>query len=1054
MARVYTNGFELNSATSGVEFDTVSGATISSSTVRTGTYSGRISSLVSATPQYFYFPLNVGGLSQVGYYRFYFRVATAPSAESAIFLLSNSGFLGSRVYMTLGSDRKLRWYGNGTASSALSLNTWYRVEVYSNGGTAPDYSEAHTTVRVDGVDFYDAADGGVTFFQAYFGGNLQSEAVTTGDWFFDDIAINDTTGANQSSWPGAGNVIVLRPNADGDNTDIGGVSGYLNVDEVTPDGDTTEINSNAVAVNSRDDYNLSASGLTNSTVTLVQVNYRARGGSSTTSHNDTANIRLKATASGTVTSSGNIQPFDNNYYTNDDNGSTIYPPITAYFLPGTSTAWTPTTLNSAQIGWKKTVDSSSGFHMTAMWLTVDYVSLEYPTVTTQAASSVTPVAATGNGNITAIGGEAPDVRGIVYSTSTQSLPGNVAPDASGYSLVVSDTGTFSTGAFTEALTGLSLSTTYYARAYAHNTDGYSYGGEVNFTTGSAPTVTTQAVSSIATLTATGNGNVTSAGSGTVSERGVVWSTSHNPTTSDNKAMAAAGGTGAFTASITGLVGKTTYYVRAYGINEGGTSYGSEVSFTTLGFTNPTNAYSSDNNYATVVADSGTIAISLSGDGGSTYTSELSKTFTGVEGSQTYGNGSTELWGRSWTGDDVDDTSFRVYVRCGSLTWGQIYKTYGFAISASATLTGIEVSVEAKWNGTTTSIDHVKVKIYYGTSVVIIAAGAQAYNSTLNKLSVYTGAAWETVLSSSSFSAAAPNNATYIVQTASTDLSAEQALGALATGIVKNTTTTGVLSIATEGTDYYKPGGTDVAVADGGTGASTLTGILLGSGTSAITGLDAGVLSAVRTYFNSDSPATWSKPSGVRFVIVEVQAGGGGGGGGANAGASSSSQGLGGGAGGYSKKKIAAASLGSTETVTIGVAGTAGASGNNAGGAGGNSSFGAHATANGGGAGGGGASSATVGATPSAAGGTAASGDINIGGQDGFPKIRFTGVAGTSGGGGNSQMGKGGQPVDINLGGQTGFGYGAGGSGGQSSAAGGAQTGGAGTQGVVIVYEYL
>lgn len=67
---------------------------------------------------------------------------------------------------------------------------------------------------------------------------------------------------------------------------------------------------------------------------------------------------------------------------------------------------------------------------------------------------------------------------------------------------------------------------------------------------------------------------------------------------------------------------------------------------------------------------------------------------------------------------------------------------------------------------------------------------------------------------------APTDATYIVQVANSTLTNEQVLGSLATGMVKNTTTTGVLSIGTEGTDYYKPGGTDVAVADGGTGSST------------------------------------------------------------------------------------------------------------------------------------------------------------------------------------------------------------------------------------------
>lgn len=66
---------------------------------------------------------------------------------------------------------------------------------------------------------------------------------------------------------------------------------------------------------------------------------------------------------------------------------------------------------------------------------------------------------------------------------------------------------------------------------------------------------------------------------------------------------------------------------------------------------------------------------------------------------------------------------------------------------------------------------------------------------------------------------APTDATYIVQTANGSLSAEQALGSLATGILKSTTTTGVVSIAAQGTDYYAPSGTDVAVADGGTGAS-------------------------------------------------------------------------------------------------------------------------------------------------------------------------------------------------------------------------------------------
>lgn len=53
-------------------------------------------------------------------------------------------------------------------------------------------------------------------------------------------------------------------------------------------------------------------------------------------------------------------------------------------------------------------------------------------------------------------------------------------------------------------------------------------------------------------------------------------------------------------------------------------------------------------------------------------------------------------------------------------------------------------------------------------------------------------------------AAAPNSAKYIIQTANASLTNAQVLGELTTGILKNTTSTGELIIATAGTDYYSP----------------------------------------------------------------------------------------------------------------------------------------------------------------------------------------------------------------------------------------------------------
>jgi hypothetical protein len=72
-------------------------------------------------------------------------------------------------------------------------------------------------------------------------------------------------------------------------------------------------------------------------------------------------------------------------------------------------------------------------------------------------------------------------------------------------------------------------------------------------------------------------------------------------------------------------------------------------------------------------------------------------------------------------------------------------------------------------------------------------------------------------------AAAPLAATYIVQTADSELSAEQALGSLATGILKNTTTTGVLSIAAAGTDYGAVGAGVGIYGDGSDGTVTFDG---------------------------------------------------------------------------------------------------------------------------------------------------------------------------------------------------------------------------------------
>jgi len=74
--------------------------------------------------------------------------------------------------------------------------------------------------------------------------------------------------------------------------------------------------------------------------------------------------------------------------------------------------------------------------------------------------------------------------------------------------------------------------------------------------------------------------VTSDGGSSVTARGVCWSTSQNPTTSNSKTTNGTG-LGTYTSNITGLSPNTTYYVRAYATNSQGTAYGEQRTFKTL-----------------------------------------------------------------------------------------------------------------------------------------------------------------------------------------------------------------------------------------------------------------------------------------------------------------------------------------------------------------------------------------------------------------------------------------------------------------------------------------
>lgn len=195
-----------------------------------------------------------------------------------------------------------------------------------------------------------------------------------------------------------------------------------------------------------------------------------------------------------------------------------------------------------------------------------------PTLTTSAVTAVTIDKAACGGTVTNDGGMNVTVRGLCWNTTgTPTVADSKTISGSG------------TGAFTDTLRSLIHNTTYYVRAYATNGIGTSYGSQVSFATlrdTDLPVATTSAVSNITKTTALGGGEVTSEGNTSVTARGVCWNTTGNPTTSNSKTINGTGA-GSFSSTITLLTPGTTYYLKAYATNAKGTSYGNQITFTTL-----------------------------------------------------------------------------------------------------------------------------------------------------------------------------------------------------------------------------------------------------------------------------------------------------------------------------------------------------------------------------------------------------------------------------------------------------------------------------------------
>lgn len=376
MARIFTSGAELNSNTSKMEVGNgANGITVASSPIRTGDYSWRALRSTNGTAY---------GIHSLGsqtnrnlWIRFYLYITTLPAAEIDIFQITSGG--GLRVAISLKSTGELQLEDDGGSqvgsdSSALSTGQWYLIEVSMDQKTSSGNITAEA--KLNGSSFASGTyAASVNSNDIRFGGCNSS----TYDLYLDDIAVNDDSGSFQNSWIGSGIVNHYYPSSAGDSNDwtrAGADSGnnWDQVNEVTPN-DATDYNTSNTAGH-EDLFNITDTGSeigSGDTINVVSVNARYTGAGA--SSNGRFVLEIEATSGGTIEQSATILSYTSTWGTNTSSSATnMIPPLTLYDLPGASTTpWSKSTLDTAQIGYNLTVAQTNACQISTVYLCVDSI---------------------------------------------------------------------------------------------------------------------------------------------------------------------------------------------------------------------------------------------------------------------------------------------------------------------------------------------------------------------------------------------------------------------------------------------------------------------------------------------------------------------------------------------------------------------------------------------------------------------------------------------------------------------------------------------------------
>lgn len=297
MARLVTTGAELGS-TGAENWSTGGTITIDTGTVRTGARSFKADSAAAANETMIR-PLGITqALTTTYYLRAYIRLPdnTPAGVVSALMRVASAASNHGRIQLnnngTLTLHRNATGFASsqiGSASTALVANTWHRIELGWRvaSGSGDDYLEG----VLDGVSFASSSAtnlGTAAMSQIKIGvGGLEDTDPPTETNFvvyMDDIAINDSSGGSQTTFPGDGNVALLFPTADSARGSgwVGGAGGTTSLFDAvnnTPPVGVADTGTNASQIRN-------ATAAANSNMDFTMTTYTAAGlGSS-----DTVNV--------------------------------------------------------------------------------------------------------------------------------------------------------------------------------------------------------------------------------------------------------------------------------------------------------------------------------------------------------------------------------------------------------------------------------------------------------------------------------------------------------------------------------------------------------------------------------------------------------------------------------------------------------------------------------------------------------------------------------------------------------------------------------------------